>query len=313
MGARPYDLRMRRTLASTAVLALGTLAALTACAPVDDEPTASDPGSSPSATEDAAQDLAQDPADCVTDDMLLEAGVLTVGTDSPAYEPWFVDNDPTNGEGYESAVAYEVAERLGFSEDQVTWVTVPFNTSYAPGPKRFDFDINQISITPQRAEVVDFSAGYYQAAQAVIALEGTAGGDATSLADLADLRLGAQTGTTSLTAIRDVIQPAEDPAVFEDTNAAKQALLNDQVDAILADLPTAFYITAVEIPKASIIGQFQPDSGEQEEFGMLFEKGSPLVSCVDAALAAMTEDGTLEAIETEWLSDTVDVPELTQD
>lgn len=289
--------------AAAAVLALAALA-LSACAPVDDEPTASDPGSSPSTSE------AADPATCVTDDMLLEPGVLTVATDSPAYEPWFVDNDPTNGEGYESAVAYEVASRLGFSADEVSWVTVPFNTSYAPGAKRFDFDINQISITPKRAEVVDFSTGYYQAAQAVIALEGTPGGDATSLADLADLRLGAQTGTTSLTAIRDIIQPAEEPAVFEDTNAAKQALLNDQVDAILADLPTAFYITAVEIPKASIIGQFQPDTGEQEEFGMLFEKGNPLVACVDAALAAMTEDGTLDAIETEWLSDTVDVPEL---
>jgi len=297
---------MRRTLASTAVLALGTLAALTACAPVDEEPTASDPGSSPSATDADAQD----PAECVTDDMLLEAGVLTVGTDSPAYEPWFVDNDPTNGEGFESAVAYEVAERLGFSEDQVTWVKVPFNTSYAPGAKEFDFDINQISITPERAEVVDFSAGYYQAAQAVIALEGTAGAEATSLADLAGLRLGAQTGTTSLTAIRDLIQPAEDPSVFEDTNAAKQALDNDQVDAILADLPTAFYISAVEIPGSVIVGQFQPETGAQEEFGMLFVKGSPLVACVDAALAAMTEDGTLADIETEWLSDVVDVPEL---
>ncbi|WP_300644142.1 ABC transporter substrate-binding protein [Nocardioides sp.] len=298
---------MRRTLASAAVLALGTLTALTACAPVDEEPTASDPGSSPSATEDAA---AQDPAECVTDDMLLESGVLTVGTDSPAYEPWFVDNDPTNGEGYESAVAYEVADRLGFSEDQVTWVTVPFNTSFAPGQKDFDLDINQISITPQRAEVVDFSEGYYQAAQAVIALEGTAGAEATSLEDLAGLRLGAQTGTTSLTAIRDVIQPEEDPAVFQNTNAAKQALVNDQVDAILADLPTAFYISAVEIEDSVIVGQFQPATGEQEEFGMLFEKGSPLVACVDAALAAMREDGTLEDIETEWLSDVVDVPEL---
>ena len=300
---------MRRPHASAALASLALSAlALTACAPVDEEPTASDPGSSPSTS--TTTDASTDPAECVTDDMLLEPGVLTVGTDSPAYEPWFVDNDPTNGEGYESAVAYEVASRLGFTEDQVSWVTVPFNTSYAPGAKEFDFDINQISITPKRAEVVDFSAGYYQAAQAVIALDGTPGGDATSLTDLADLRLGAQTGTTSLTAIRDVIQPAEEPAVFEDTNAAKQALLNDQVDAILADLPTAFYITAVEIPKASIIGQFQPDTGEQEEFGMLFEKGSPLVACVDAALAAMTEDGTLEAIETEWLSDTVDVPEL---
>jgi len=296
---------MRRTLASTAVLALGTLTALTACAPVDEDPVASDPGSSPSATE-----AAQDPADCVSDEMLLEPGVLTVGTDSPAYEPWFVDNDPTNGEGYESAVAYEVAERLGFSEDQVTWVTVPFNTSFAPGQKDFDFDINQISITPQRAEVVDFSEGYYQAAQAVIALEGTAGAEATSLEDLAGLRLGAQTGTTSLTAIRDVIQPAEDPAVFQNTNAAKQALVNDQVDAILADLPTAFYISAVEIEDSVIVGQFQPATGEQEEFGMLFEKGSALVTCVDAALAAMREDGTLADIETEWLSDVVDVPEL---
>ena len=178
---------MRRNLASAAVLALGALA-LTACAPVEE---ASDPAAAPSAP---ADDL--DPADCVTDEMLLEPGVLTVGTDSPAYDPWFVGNDPTNGEGYESAVAYEVADRLGFSEDQVTWVKVPFNTSYAPGAKEFDLDINQISITPKRAEVVDFSEGYYQAAQAVIALDGTAGAEATSLADLADLRLGAQTGTT---------------------------------------------------------------------------------------------------------------------
>ena len=242
--------------------------------------------------------------------MLEEPGTLTVGTDSPAYEPWFADNDPTNGEGYESAVAYAVAERLGFSEDEVEWVRVPFNTSYAPGAKDFDFDINQISITPKRAEVVDFSQGYYQAAQAVVALEGTAGAEATSLEDLADLRLGAQTGTTSLTAIRDIIDPEVEPAVFEDTNAAKQALANDQVDAVLADLPTAFYISAVEIPGSTIVGQFQPETGEQEEFGMLFEKGSELVTCVDAALTAMEADGELADIEQEWLSDVVGVPEL---
>ena len=256
---------------------------------------------------------ASEPAadECATDSLPLRtAGQLTVGTDSPAYEPWFVDNDPTNGKGFESAVAYAVAEQLGFSADQVEWVKVPFNKSYAPGPKDFDFDINQISITPERAEVVDFSDGYYQAAQAVIALKGTAGAEATSLDDLKDLRLGAQTGTTSLTAIRDVIQPDADPVVFEDTNAAKQALQNDQVDAILADLPTAFYISAVEIPKSTIVGQFQPETGEQEEFGMLFEKGSELVPCVNAALAALREDGTLDAIEQQWLSDVVDVPEL---
>ena len=186
----------------------------------------------------------------------------------------------------------------------------PFNNSYKPGAKDFDFDINQISITPERAEVVDFSDGYYSAAQAVVALKGTAGADATSLADLKGLHLGAQTGTTSLTAIRDVIQPDEDPLVFEDTNAAKQALQNGQVDAILADLPTAFYITAVEIPNSTIVGQFQPESGEQEEFGMLFEKGSELVPCVNQALATLRDDGTLDQLEQQWLSDVVDVPEL---
>ncbi len=157
---------------------------------------------------------------------------------------------------------------------------------------------------------MDFSDGYYSASQAVIALKGTAGAEATSLDDLKGLRLGAQTGTTSLTAIRDVIQPDSDPVVFEDTNGAKQALQNDQVDAILADLPTAFYISAVEIPDSVLVGQFQPETGEQEEFGMLFEKGSELTPCVNEALAALTEDGTIADIEQQWLSDVVDVPVL---
>ncbi|WP_166134939.1 ABC transporter substrate-binding protein [Nocardioides ochotonae] len=294
-------MRLRRS--SLAVPAVLSLALLGACAPEDDG--ASDPAgtSSPGAA-------AADPAECAEGATFIEDGKLTIGTDSPAYEPWFVDNDATNGEGFESAVAYEVAERLGFDADQVEWVRVRFNASYAPGRKGFDFDINQISITPARAEVVDFSDGYYSAAQAVIALEGTDGAKATSISDLQGLKLGAQTGTTSLTAIRDVIEPGAEPLVFEDTNAAKQALLNGQVDAILADLPTAFYISNVEIEGSEIIGQFQPDTGDQEEFGMLFEKGSDLVPCVDAALAEMREDGTLEQIETEWLSDVVGVPEL---
>jgi polar amino acid transport system substrate-binding protein len=233
-----------------------------------------------------------------------------VGTDSPAFEPWFSDNDPTNGKGFESAVAYAVAEELGFMAQDVEWVKVRFNNSYKPGPKEFDFDINQISISAAREKAVDFSDGYYSAAQGVIALEGSPAADAESIADLAGSKLGAQTGTTSLTAIRDVIQPDEDPLVFTDTNAAKQALQNGQVDAILADVPTAFFITAVEIPDAEIIGQFQPETGEQEEFGMLFEEGSDLVPCVDEALATLREDGTLADIEQEWLSDVVDVPVL---
>jgi len=297
----------------TTLITLGSLLAVplllaTSCAPVEDETTAEE--ASPSAAETSAGAEESAPATSCADGKTLSEGALTVGTDSPAFDPWFRKDDPTNGQGFESAVAYAVAEQLGFGTDQVEWVTVPFNTSYKPGPKEFDFDINQISITPARAEVVDFSDGYYQAAQAVIALADGPAAGATTLAELADLKLGAQTGTTSLTAIRDVIQPAEDPAVLEDTNIAKQQLLSGQVDAILADLPTAFYITAVEIPKASIIGQFQPDTGEQEEFGMLFEKGNPLVECVNEALAAMEADGSLDAIEQEWLSDTVGVPEL---
>lgn len=296
-------MRVRRALAAAAVLPLALAAA--ACAPEDDSDgtTASDPAASTSESGDADA--------CATESLPVRtAGQLTVGTDSPAYEPWFVDNDPSNGKGFESAVAYAVAEQLGFSADQVEWVKVPFNKSYAPGPKDFDFDINQISINAERAEAVDFSDGYYAASQAVIALKGTPGAEATSLADLKGLRLGAQTGTTSLTAIREVIQPDQDPAVYEDTNVAKAALQNDQVDAILADLPTAFYISAVEIPNSTIIGQFQPDTGEQEEFGMLFEKGSALVPCVNEALAALEEDGTLDQLEQQWLSETVGVPEL---
>jgi polar amino acid transport system substrate-binding protein len=247
------------------------------------------------------------PPPCAVDKVKTE-GTLTVGTDSPAYDPWFSDDDPSNGKGFESAVAYAVAQQMGYEADAVKWIKVPFNNSYAPGKKDFDFDINQISVTPERAKVVDFSDGYYSAAQAIITLKKSPAAKVASLSELADLKLGAQTGTTSLTAIRDVIKPSAQPMVFNDTNAAKQALNNGQLDAIVADLPTAFYITAVEIPKGKIIGQFQPETGQQEEFGLLFEKGNPLVECVNTALATLKEDGTLESIEQEWLSDTVGVP-----
>ena len=278
------------------------------CAPVDSSTATG--ADEPSPTESTSESAAADPAACAAT-AVRTPGTLTIGTDSPAYDPWFSKNDPTNGEGFESAVAYAVAEKLGYTPDHVTWVKVPFNSSYAPGAKKFDFDINQISISKARAKVVDFSDGYYEAAQAVIVLKGSDGEGVTSLAELKGLRLGAQTGTTSLTAIRDVIQPDSDPIVFKDTSAAKQALLNGQVDGILADLPTAFYITAVEIPKGTIVGQFQPETGEQEEFGMLFAKGSDLVACVNQALTVLRDDGTLQSIESRWLSDVVDVPELT--
>ncbi|MCW2711080.1 MAG: amino acid transporter substrate-binding protein family [Marmoricola sp.] len=282
------------------LLVLPLLVATTACGPKDESGSAGRPTSSTSSSA----------ASCTKTDLPLKTGgKLTVATDTPAYDPWFSGNDPTNGKGFESAVAYAVTDRLGFDGSEVAWVKEPFNNSYAPGAKRFDFDINQISITPARAKVVDFSRGYYSAAQAVIALkkENLSPG---ALADLADLKLGAQTGTTSLTAIRDVIRPSQQPLVFNNTNTAKQALLNGQVDAIVADLPTAFYVTGAEIKGSTIVGQFQPVSGQKEEFGLLMEKGSGLRPCVDKAIASLAQDGTLASLEKQWLSDTVDVPVL---
>jgi len=304
----------------SALVVLPVLAFALACAPEDEaNDNADDPGSSDSTpsgdetpsdvpTEEETSSAGGLSPECADPTALpvQEAGFATIATDSPAYEPWFSNDDPTNGQGFESAVAYAVANTLGL---QVKWVVVPFNKSYAPGPKDFDFDINQISITPQRAEAVDFSDGYYTAAQAILGLKDSPVSAATSVADLAGYKLGAQTGTTSLTVIRETIQPTEEPAVFEDTNAAKQALLNGQVDGIVADLPTAFYITAAEIPRATILGQFASDTNP-EEFGMLFEKGSPLVACVNEALAVIDGDGTLAQLEQQWLSTEVEIPVL---
>jgi len=247
---------------------------------------------------------------CAVADLPLKTkGQLTIGTDSPAYEPWFADNLPSNGKGYESAVAYAVAKQLGFTPGQVKWIVEPFNNSYAPGDKKFDFDINQISITPDRAAKADFSDGYYTAAQAVIALK-KKNLQPGSLADLKDLKLGAQTGTTSLTVLRDDIKPTHDPVVFMTTNIAKQALLNGQVDAIIADLPTALYITAAQIPGSTVVGQFTQVSGKPEQFGMLMQKGSGLKTCLNEALAKVKSSGELASLEKEWLSTKASIPVL---
>jgi polar amino acid transport system substrate-binding protein len=267
-------------------------------------------GCSPKSSTTATSGGSPSAASCAISSLPLHtAGKLTVATDTPAYDPWFSDNDPSNGKGFESAVAYAVAKQMGFSRDQVTWVKEPFNNSYAPGPKSFDFDINQISITPARAQAVDFSDGYYSAAQAVVVLDKHAV-KATTFADLKNLKLGAQTGTTSLTAIRNEIKPTQDPVVFPNDNIAKQALLNGQVDGIVTDLPSAFYITAAEIDGSKILGQFAAQTGTPEEFGMLFQKGNQLVGCVDKAVQALKADGTLAALEKQWLSQTVAVPVL---
>jgi polar amino acid transport system substrate-binding protein len=296
-----------RAKRASVLLSLPVLLVAIGCAPTNQSAS---PGGSTSKAAGSPSATAQADACAMQNLPLRTSGQLTVATDSPAYPPWFVHNDPSNGKGYEAAVAYAVAKQLGFSHSEVQWVKEPFNNSYAPGRKNFDFDINQISITPARAKVVDFSDGYYQAAQAVIALKGSQAAKASSLADLKHLKLGAQTGTTSLEAILNVVKPDTQPLIFQDTNAAKQALLNGQVDAILTDLPTAFYITAVQIPHSVIVGQFQPVTGHVEEFGMLFEKGSKLVPCVNQALATLKQNGTLDQLQKRWLSDVVNVPVL---
>ena len=264
--------------------------------------------SEPDAGSDPAAAPTADPASCEKDRLpLFSEGELTIATDKPAYEPWFVGNDPSNGKGFESAVAYAIAEQLGFVEDEVTWVVEPFNKSYAPGPKDYDFDINQISITEKREQAVDFSDGYYDVNQALVARKDSPVAEVTSLEEMKDYKLGAQVGTTSYAYITQYIEPSSEPFTYDNTNDAKSALNAGQIDGIVLDLPTAFYVSAVEIPNSSVVGQF-PSQGETEQFGLLFEEGSPLVDCVNKAIAALREDGTLEQIQQEWLSDAVSAP-----
>jgi polar amino acid transport system substrate-binding protein len=246
---------------------------------------------------------------CAVEDLALkEDGKLTIGTDSPAFPPWFVDDDPTNGEGFESAVAYAVADELGFEEEDVVWTVAPFNNVIAPGEKDFDFDINQVSISEERDEAVDFSTGYYDVNQAIVGFEDSAAAGATTIEDLKGLKLGAQQGTTSLDFITDVIAPDAEPFVYNDNSAAKAALDAQQVDAIVLDLPTAFYVSAVEIEGTAVIGQFPAATGETEQFGLVFEEGSDLRDCVNEALTNLEDSGRLDEIEQEWLSDVVDAP-----
>jgi polar amino acid transport system substrate-binding protein len=231
-----------------------------------------------------------------------------VATDKPAYPPYYQDNDPSNGKGFESAVAYAIAKRLGFSPSAVTWTTVPFNSSYAPGPKQFDFDLNEISITPQRQKVVDFSAPYYTAPQAVIAAKGSPVGDAKSLGGLKGAQIGVQIGTTSLDAVRDVISPSAAPKVFNDSNDVVAALKAGQVDAVVTDLPTAFYITAAQVPSAKIVGQFDAPGGDT--WGALLEKDSKLTPCVSKAVSALRASGELQRITKRWMGGAAGAPVL---
>jgi polar amino acid transport system substrate-binding protein len=237
------------------------------------------------------------------------AGTLTVGTDQPVYQPWYVDDKPENGQGFESAVAYAIADKLGYPKDKVTWTRVPFNAAIQPGPKAFDLDLNEFSITDERRQAVDFSSGYYDVKQAVVALSGNRFAGATTLAALKDARLGAQVGTTSYDSIGTAIAPTAPPSVFNTNDDAKLALSNGQVDAIVVDLPTAFFITSAELQDAKIVGQL-PATGTPEQFGAVLDKGSPLTGCVTQAVDALRAAGTLTALEQQWLTTAGSAPDL---
>lgn len=229
-------------------------------------------------------------------------GKLTVGTDTPAYAPWFVDDAPENGKGYESAVAYAIAEKLGFAKSDVTWVDVPFNTAVSPGPKTFDLDLNQISISDERRKAVDFSSGYYDVRQVVVTYTGSPIAGKTTVADLASAKLGAQVGTTSYTAITSQIKPSTEPNVFDTNDLAVQALKNHQIDGIVVDLPTAFSMTSAQLEGGVIVGQLPQAGAAPEQLGAVLDKGSPLTACVSQAVDALREDGTLHQLEQQWLS-----------
>jgi polar amino acid transport system substrate-binding protein len=235
-------------------------------------------------------------------------GKLTIATGEPAYYPYVIDDAPESGEGFEAAVAYAIAEELGFAAEDVVWVRTGFDEAIAPGPKSFDINIQQYTITPERLESVDFSSPYYAADQAVITVEGSAAAGATSIADLEGLLIGAATGTTSLAAVEQVIQPTAGAQVFNSNDDAKLALESGQVDAIVVDVPTAFFLTAVQVPDGEIVGQFPAPGGD--EWGALLAKDSPLTPCVSAAIDDLQATGELDALKKRWIDEATKAPVL---
>jgi len=294
-----------------AAVIAGTLV-LAACGD-DTEESTTEETEETEATEPAAETpadttaaAAADPAACAAGNTITD-GVLTVATGEPAFPPYVInDATPEDGQGLEAAVAMAVAKELGFEGAAVTWVRTPFETVIAPGPKDFDFNLQQYTITAERAEVVDFSDGYYSAAQAVFGLADSSAAAATSVSELKDLNIGVAAGTTSIAYVEDVIQPTNTVQVFNDNAAAKVALESNQIDAIVSDLPTALYVTAVEIEGTKVFGQIE-GSGT-DEFGLLLAKDSPLTECVNLALANLEASGELAGITTTWMSEYTEAP-----
>ena len=246
--------------------------------------------------------------ECTTGKTLAE-GTLTIGTGNPAFSPWVENDAPESGEGFEAAVAYAVATQLGFSTENVSWVRTSFDEAIQPGAKNFDFNLQQYSITDERKQTVSFSDPYYTTNQAIVGYADSAAASATTVAELQGLKFGVQSGTTSLEFLNTVVMPTNEPYVYDDNAAAKAALEAKQIDAIVVDLPTAFYISAVEIEGTKVIGQFPAGEGTvADQFGLVFDLDSPLVECVNVALAALKDSGELAAIEQTWLSDKTSAP-----
>jgi polar amino acid transport system substrate-binding protein len=277
-------MRLMRTILT--VFAVVAALCSGACAPADE--------SAPSSSSAAA-------ADCTKDSLkTLTPGTLTFGTDQPAYQPWFVNDDPANGQGFESAVAYAVADKLGYAKTDVKWVRVPFNAAIAPGPKTFDANLSEFSITDERKQAVDFSAPYFNVTQAFITVPTSPAASVTTLAGLRGLRLGAQVGTTSYDAAKGVGTSAP-VSVYNSNEDAKAALVSGQIDALVLDLPTSFAMQQ-EIPGAKVIGQLPADPTHEEQFGIVLDKGSPLTACVSKAVDELGNDGALFRLQKEWLA-----------
>ncbi len=297
----------RSTLAILSLLALALVLVVAGCGGSKSSSSSGDTGGSAGAGEGGG--ATADASKCTPGEMEThKEGVLTIATDKPAYPPYFENDEPENGEGFESAVAYAIGKQLGYPKSKIEWTVEPFDSSYAPGPKNFDFDVNEISITPTREKAVDFSAPYYSANQAVVALEGTEAAKAKSLADLKDTKIGVQLNTTSLSAVNEEIEPSSKPEVFNSSGDVVTALKNGQVEAVVIDLPTALYLTAAQVENATIVGQF--GKAEGEEWGALLAKESPLTECVSGAVEALKKSGELEKITQRWMSQAAEAPEL---
>ncbi len=311
---------MRSALTSSVVLLVAL--AVAGCSTAGASPSASTAASAAAPSASAPSSAPSPSADACAKDSLttMAAGKLTVGTDNPAYPPYFQIpegtatapwelGDPTNGEGFESAFAYALADQLGFAEADVAWVVVPFDNSFAPGAKTFDIDVNQVSFKPERAEAVDLSDGYYTLNQSIVALKDNGVATAKTVADLKAFKFGAQTGTTSLDTINNVIAPTAAAQIYNSNDDAIAGLKAKQIDGLVVDLPTAFYVTAAQVENSVIVGQFAPPTGaDAEHFSVVLAKDSALTDCVNTAIAAMKSDGTLDAITKEWLSDKASAP-----